>query len=237
MLNTFELDYLAFEIRYPNAYRIWDAAGSIAEAFADEYKSSLVLSKAEPNLISYVINRRFVIEVRLDRLNILDHRPIAEFGKNTEDLNFIVSVVSGVLALNQITRLGTRFVYKREFKDRNQMSGYFEQFEFSRAVSSRNFNVEPTRILPSLYLQVEDDELGYHFRFSAKSEKISFDLGPSVRNIEPVDQEKFYAAIDVDLYTVGMLDMETLRVPDWMERASRAVRRDVDKILSNLEVL
>ncbi|MER9074610.1 hypothetical protein NKH80_17625 [Mesorhizobium sp. M0904] len=232
-LSSFELHNYAFEIRYPNAYRIWDEAGRIATQLQEGVKD-LVLTKGEPSLLTFVLNNSITVEVRIDRLNVTEHYPKVDFGKNTRDLQYVFDVVSDVLRIAQITRLGTKVEYRKEFKNKSEMAGFFVDFNVISSVSGKNFNVESELVFPTIHIQVEDKELGYHFRLTPKNERVQLSVGPGVREIENVDKEKIYVALEVDLYTVKEMERSGLRVSDWMDTVARVVRRDVDKILSKL---
>lgn len=232
-LSSFELNNYAFEIRYPNAYRIWDEAGRIATQLQDGVKE-LELTKGEPSLLAFVLNNSATVEVRIDRLNFTEHNPKSDFAKDTRDLQHVFDVVSENIKIQQITRLGTKVEYRKEFKDKAQLSGFFENFNVISAVSGKNFNVTSELVFPTIHLQAEDEELGYHFRITPKNERVQLNVGPGVKDIQNVDREKIYVSLEVDLYTVKETDRSSLRVSDWMDTVARVVRRDVDKVLSKL---
>ena len=235
MLSDYNLDNYAFEVRYANAYRLWDNAGKIGEILAQRFKD-VKLNKGEPALISFSLNRTVTVEVRLERLNIIHHNPPSNYSRETDDLEWLFEGLIEILNVKEITRLGTRLLFKKLFNDKAGMERYFRKYLNSKAVDLKLFNVNPEYIMPTLNIQVEDEELGYHFRFLGKVEHLNFDLGPAVKDIDPIDQDKCYAAIDIDIYTMKVLEMRSVKVASWMDTVTRVIRRDTDKVLTNLEV-
>ncbi|MDX8464210.1 hypothetical protein RFM26_00690 [Mesorhizobium sp. VK23B] len=232
-LSSFELNNYAFEIRYPNAYRIWDEAGRIAIQLQEGVKN-LELTKGEPSLLAFVLNNSTTVEVRIDRLNVTEHYPKSDFSKDTRDLQYVFDVVADNIRITDITRLGTKVEYRKDFKSKSELSHFFENFKVVSAVAGKNFNVASELVFPTIHLQAEDKELGYHFRITPKNERVQLSVGPGVTDIQAVDKEKIYVSLEVDLYTVKETDRSSLRVSDWIDTVARVVRRDVDKILSKL---
>ena len=63
-----------FEVRYPEAFLLWDRAGQVATQLQARYPVSR-LNSAEPGKIVFICDRTKEITWQLDRLIIIDHRP------------------------------------------------------------------------------------------------------------------------------------------------------------------
>ncbi len=84
-ITKFELDKVVVELRYSNAYLLWDKAGVIWHGLSNRW-TNCEMKKAEPGVIEFHVDKRFVVVVKLDRTHVIDTRP----SRNLEDLKNLV---------------------------------------------------------------------------------------------------------------------------------------------------
>ena len=233
MLDDFALESMFFECRYANAYRLWDAAGSIGLALSERYPE-IGLSQAEPGAIQFKLTTRMTADIRLDRSHIGDHDPTADPEKSAEEIRWMVETITGLLGIRQLTRLGMRSVYVKRFDSKKATGEYMSKVISVAPVEDKYFNVHPLQIWPNISFNVEDEDMGYWFRYGAETQVVTVDAGPSVKEVEPYTKDVHKAKIDVDVYTVKPVDLDSLRVVDWIGLVRRLVRRDAGKILARL---
>ena len=73
-LAQFDIEKVSFEVRYENAYLLWDRAGLIWSQARTKWPA-IIMKHAEPNDTTFSLDNRYELVVRLDSAFVVAHRP------------------------------------------------------------------------------------------------------------------------------------------------------------------
>lgn len=104
--SDFQPVQAVFEVRYPEAFLLWDRAGKLARQFQASYSLSR-LTSAEPGKVVFVEDRTREVIWQLDRLSVRDHQPgspsLEEFFGLCEDC---LRITTEALEVQELKRVG-----------------------------------------------------------------------------------------------------------------------------------
>jgi hypothetical protein len=225
---------LSFEIRYSNAYRLWDNAGQIATELGDVY-SNLNSDSANPNLTSFTAESRYSISVGLDKSFVIDHKaaPLNEEYLNRFDGFY--NIIVNNLRLGPISRVGCRIVWHIVFPDRQAARQYVSQLNIVAAPKDRLFDISPQNQSPTFAVEIDDGEVGFRAQIQAQTRKFDLSMGPEFHELYEGSRTKLEESVvfDVDFFTVSPVMADSLRPSLWITRWDRIFRRDIDSITTN----
>lgn len=215
-----------FELRYPHAYPLWDAAGKIASEAAQRWPT-LVLREATPGQQKFRIGDNIEMAVLIDRWHVLSVGP-----KHNEDeflriCRFAYDQAALTLRVPKFSRVGLRPTFLKRFNAIDEAVQAFVSTGLVRVPDGRHFGIEGKLALPECILRYESDQLGCMAHLKVQTRKVGIlekPLGDVDFDLKEVERHEF--VFDIDYYTMSDVLVGQLKVEEWIRQAMQVVRRD-----------
>ena len=231
ILDDFKLVNTIFQIQYPEAYEIWDRAGSISRQLTEIWPD-LKNREAKPQQQS-LSNREVHIQTGFVQTTFtlfgekgLDELKVSRIKESYE-------VLRSELNLSYLERVSTRVVYAKEFRSAKEANAFIlgknlghwpETKVFDQPLDGESNGLE-------LHYRFEDSQSFAVLRLKAESLKFEADLDPYYVDEPDIRVTKHRVNIDFDRGTFGSDAPEKLRIDEWFKGYMHILRRDIEKVL------
>jgi hypothetical protein len=231
--STFRKRLTTLEVRFPEAYRLWDKAGSIwsdARGLFADFRNL----NANPGQVNFFADERFSLNISLDKIYCIDHKPYINSDKRLDVFDGFMKIALESLKVSTLNRIGCRTISGLEFKSKQDVIRAMKEMNLIRTPSSKFFNIDPINISPSYIAEIDDGDIGYRMSISAQTRKFEISILPETVDFLENKEEKTDESlvIDVDFYTMKPIDVGAFRASAWMERCERSISRDMDGFLN-----
>ena len=230
ILSSFKLSRSTFEIRYNNAYALWDKAGIIWTT-ADKKWSQLKMINAEPAVTSFRLEDRYELSVKLDRTSIIDFKPTSKLKGFLENAKQFIDIVVNCLELDMIERLGFRIIYALPSSDKSAASNVIADANIMNIPKGKCFNIEGQPLLPEYSIVWEGNSLGARIKILAQEKEINLDVNPAIKEIDSYHEKISEVLLDIDYYTLKPILTGQLDVNEWISQAYHVIKRDAHVFL------
>jgi hypothetical protein len=230
--SSFQKRQITFEIRYDDAYALWDVAGELRSALRSKF-IRIHNGQTQPDGQTFHADGRFTILTALQRSGVTDFQPGASWEKSFEIIRAAHRLVAQMLELTVLTRIGTRFQYAAPAKSLADARKRVAQHSWASA-PDKLFQIEPTSIAPALKIEADDGELGYVAQLYAQERQVTLDASPDMiaAGIEAVDKKVPEVMLDFDFMTKQPMPIEAFNVDQWLDGWQRAINRDAEAFLN-----
>jgi hypothetical protein len=226
----FKMTSAVCELRYENAYLIYDRTGRICNEARSLYTDCNVLSAA-PNLTTFQANEgAFALELAQSRFST--NKPDNSLEKFSEQSKKFFDSVMSNLEIRVFTRVGLRVISRKDFKSLDDAKVALTSLKLVNLQPTERFGAasEPHEVL----FRWEGTQVGAMLRLKAESGKIDIFLPPELEAEKAEIHKSFNGLVlDVDYYTVAPVERSQWDAPAWIPRSLRTMRRDIDSILGN----
>lgn len=230
ILDSFKTHTLVFQLRYAEAFLLWDRAGAIARAMAVIWPD-LKLNEGAPNqqvLSSPVcqINTALsqaTITIRGD--GVLQSAPLRKIFETFE-------VWRSHLELTDLTRLSARVVFVKSFDEVAEANRSLLELNLIRMPNEKVFDqpIDSEKNGAEITYRFEDEKSFAFVRI--RSEKRTMDIkGDSDFMTEPLTKSICRLLIDFDRGSVGVIEAKKINISEWFKGYLHVMRRDIDKVL------
>lgn len=224
-LSQLKLCRAVIEIRYDNAYTLWDRAGLIWSKACSIW-AGLKTIKAEPNTTTFILNERFELSVSIDKAHLIDAKPSSSLKEFMENAELFVNLVSDSLDIAQFTRLGFRLIYSKVFPDKITAANTLISSKMLIIPEGKHFNIEGKPLLPKYSLTWEGESTGVRVTLVAQEKKVDLDVPLGIEEFSPVHIKKHEVIYDIDYYTMKSVSKGQLNVTEWISQAYHLIKRD-----------
>lgn len=235
-VDDFQLVRAVCELRYEEAYLIYDHAGLVFQSLRRKYPT-LSVDQSVPNAIQMTSDEAtFVLETAQCRVaaDRLFTRP--------ESLSALCEtffdVVATLLEINVFSRVGLRTIFVKHAKDIDSSVTELNSLKLSE-IAGREIRFGASNQIKELMLKWEGTELGATFQLKAETAKIVRgklppEIEPSQSDTKPLTKEAHYLKLDVDYFTLAPVERSQWNASSWIPQATRNVKKESDKILTLL---
>ncbi len=232
MLNfsDFSLTRAVLEVRYANAYILWDRAGKIWADISSLWPDVKVMT-VQPSTTAFRLEDKYDLSVQFDKAHIIDLKPTSSLDDFMERADRFMKLVIQHLEIKHFTRTGFRLIYVKPFPDKFQAADSLISTGMISVPHGRQFNIEGRVLLPKYSLVLESDSAGVRILMEVVDKKIDFDPDPSINGLKPVHLETHELAYDVDYYIPAKLSIGQLNVKEWLSQAYHLIKRDSKSFL------
>jgi len=222
----------SFEVRYPDAYLLWDRAGQLSEDLQNRHQITR-LTTAQPGKIAYVVNMTSEVSWQLNNLVVIENRP------STATMDAFYRLCSDcfeltlrLLAVNEIKRVGFRMVFFQKFSSKDDAAAALLSAGLLQFPPGKRFNVDPVQRYPEYAIRCEDQKFGYMLRLLVGEVNYELDLTPQWKGnaVEPKHED--HLVLDFDYYSRASLPTGSFRVEEWLPQVLHVIRRDADSFLT-----
>lgn len=224
-LEDFRLLQATIEVRYDNAYILWDRAGTVWSTINDTWHD-LKPFKVEPNVVVFKLLDQYQISVELDKASIIDLKPSSSLKDFIEIADTFVKLIIKPLSIKDFTRIGFRPIFVKSFPDKDLAAKALLSTKMIFEPKGRHFNIEGKVRLPRFGIVLETDSTGVRIALEARDRKIDFDALPGVEELKSLHMEKHELVYDVDYYTLAKVSVGQLDMKEWINQSYHLIKRD-----------
>ncbi len=224
-VNDFSLIRAACELRYENAYLIYDRTGQIANALGKRFESFEVVT-ATPNQSAFR-STEGSLTLELAKAFITSDRPQPEtFAASCKKF---FSVITDFLEVQVLTRIGFRQTYSSPRKDQRSAVEALNEIPVVGRIPTIGRSPEP---LAEITLRWEGENTGTTVRLLSQSGKMNLILPPEFTDDDRELKKEFSGLmLDVDYYTVAPVEVAQWDAVAWIPDAARSMRKQLNSLL------
>jgi hypothetical protein len=229
-VSDFKMTLAVCEVRYENAYLIYDRTGFICDELRKLFTGLNVINASPNQTVLQAEEGSFVLELTQSRFT--SQKPdsnLETFGAHAK--RFFTSILYS-LDVKVFTRVGLRVFFRKEFKDLAEAKAAFARLKLVDLKPMERFGAasEPHEIL----LRWEGDQIGTTLRLKAETGKIDVILPPEIQPERPEIHKSINGLIlDVDYYTVAPVERSQWDASAWIPQSIRTIRKGSDSIFGN----
>jgi uncharacterized protein (TIGR04255 family) len=218
------------ELRYKNAYLLYDRTGIILEDLRESF-TDINVTVASPAQTAFTAEEgSFGLELGAARFTSLRLDKSGEtFAKHCKAY---FDTVAEHMRVTVFTRIGLRYILRREFKTEADSKSALASMMLANLKPARRFNSSdsPTEVL----FRWEDEQIGAFVRLRAESADIKLAVPPELQDSVPkVDKKLIGLTVDVDYYTVAPVECEQWNALEWLPLKLRIIRKELDGIIAS----
>jgi hypothetical protein len=237
-LDDFSLFSAAFEIRFDEAYAIWDRSGDLWSNVLLAFPG-LERRHVDPGRVVFSTTGKPEREltVELNRLGFVEFDPDRQLRHFADAVDKFASIATEILAVGQYQRTGLRLLYRKEFPDAKGAAATLSPTQIHQKLASfdKLFGVEGPLIQPEIAFRREDGKNGFSLRLKVDTQKL--DLGAVVGWPDlplPISKTRHWLVLDIDCYIQASVLADALAFNDWIRQTAHIIRRDCDHFLKEL---
>lgn len=218
------------ELRYRNAYLIYDHTGHVIKEVSEAF-TNVAVQVASPQQTAFTSDEgNFTLEIGACRFTA------AHFERNGETFarqcKAFFALATNELEIDVFTRIGLRYISRLEFKTLQESKAALASMMLANLKPTKRFNSSesPTEVM----FRWEDEAIGALFRLRAETADIKISAPPELRDHVPaVDKNIIGLTLDIDYYTVATVEREQWDAREWIVEKLRIIRKEADGILQS----
>lgn len=235
----YRLERVAYEIRYPSAFALWDSAGAIANALLALAPEAQSLD-AQPNRITFRLDDKHEVVVELSQARIVSFFPSGSLEKTAALSQGVFSCILSALRPKVLDRVGARFMYYKKFPNEADASAHLMTLNWLTVPASllghSSKNDASKAEMPDIAFRVVSTHLGTLFRIRSEERKLEINPTLDMRHILDARTEiENGVALDVDHYTKTPILLSQIHFSDWLLQASRVAARDGERLSTGMK--
>lgn len=232
-LAKFELETLAYEVRFNDNWMHFDRSGSIWTEMARKFPSMRIVT-GQPAQTSFAIAASIQLQLQHNRLNVVAFNPVdLEVTRSAADR--LTELTLKHFGLNTLSRVGLRLTYYQPHAEAASSTNDVLGLLRLHSPSGKHFGFEGQPGSPSLHLRWETGTRGILLRLNAEPRRISFQPPLDLAGyISPIEKDLNGLIVDVDTYSTGQIAPGSFRPSDLIDDTQRVVRRDLPGFIAQL---
>jgi hypothetical protein len=217
------------EVKYPDAFLVFDKTGDIFHELATRFKN-LHNDAATPAQTQMSADEG-VVGVELQALRLVDNKPDWKLDRFAANFKTLFDIAAEKLDLKVFTRVGLRQVFIKAYDSFVEAEAALNSPQLLKLGTDRRFGIGPN--FAELVIRWEDQELGAILRLKAQTGNVSAQF-PSELGMkeETLNKEFHQLLIDIDYYTVALVEREQWDPVTWITQSARIVLKETERILS-----
>lgn len=230
ILDSFKLDNVIVQLRYAEAFELWDRAGKISRQLCDIWPD-LKLVEAGPQ--QQVLKGPGVeIQMGLAQSTVvlvgakaLEHRKVEQIKQTFE-------VWRQDLTLSRVDRVSMRVTYAKEFPSLGEANTELIGLNLAKWPTVKVFDqpMESDRNSVEILYRFEDENSFSVLRLKTEQIKYEVNLDPAFVEHPEIRKSKSRMIVDFDRGLLGSVSADKFRMDEWIKGYQHILRRDIEKV-------
>jgi hypothetical protein len=223
---------LVFELRYPNAFRLWDRSGELWAGAINRWPG-LTLREATPNQTRFNLENRAEIAVYLDR----SYAAVAGQQTKLDDIlpfcSFLGDNITRILEIVTLTRVGFKATFIKQYQTMQDAVRDFFETGMTKKIDGKPFGIDGSPDSPTVAIRFEGKSLGCAATLQVRKRAMKLDV-PTIgadEGFEPITKEYLELVYECDYFTTAQMELAQLKADRWVTEAMHVIRRDSFLIL------
>lgn len=231
ILDSFKLETVVTQLRYVNAFELWDKAGAISRRLSAIW-SDLRLVEAKPQ--QQILRGNGVdIQTGLTQSTVTLSGPKSLEQGKVQQMKETFEIWRDMLSLGSVKRISTRATYSKEFPTMKEANAALFALNLARWPTTKVFDQPETaeRNGIEMLYRFEDENSFSLLQLKAEQLKFEVDLDPEWVDEPEIRKKKSRMVIDFDRGLLGAVNAEKFRMDDWIKGFQHVLRRDIEKVI------
>jgi uncharacterized protein (TIGR04255 family) len=227
-IDDFKPFSLTCELRYNNAYLIYDRTGQVIEDLRESF-TDINVSSSSPQQTSWTTNEG-TLALEIGACRVTSNRVDKNAEGFAKQCKAFFDAVTHHLQIGVFTRIGLRYILRNEHKTVDESKAALASMMLVNLKPTKRFNSSdsPTELM----FRWEDSQIGAFVRMRAETVEIKMAGPPELLdNFPKVDKKINGLTLDIDYYTVAPVDRDQWNPEEWVPEKIRIIRKEVDGIL------
>lgn len=231
-LGTMNIARVLLEVRFDNAYLIWDRAGQLWSAATKRWPT-IENQEAQPGQILFIHPEKFKFETRLERCSIAAYSPNRTLSTFTEYADEFISLVIETLEIIEFTRIGFRIIFHQEYDSREESTASVAELRAINASPGPHFSKDERPVEINYLYRLEGEVTGTTVRVKSvrKNLDVAIPFDISFMGAESISKSMHLVEIDIDFYTVQSAAVSQIDVREWISDAYHEIKRGAKSLL------
>jgi len=232
-IDDFKLRRIVCEVRFPEAFLIFDRSGTVFQTLRREYPA-VTQDQAAPTSIQ-MSSEDWVFTLELTQCRVtsknLNSTRIEPF---TAVCDYFFGLVIELLEIDSFSRVGLRSIYARPYESLAAAREELQSLDYVKALAKEPRFGE-AEALKEIGFRWEGEQLGALVGIKAETAKIDATFPPEFEfSQSELHKELNFLTLDVDYYTVAFVEPSQWDAATWIPQAYRIVRKESTKLLTAL---
>lgn len=227
-IADFKMFRAVCELRFENPYLIYDRTGHIFHDMARSF-TDLKVKDASPNQSLFQSDEgAFALE--LGQCRFTTDKPDKKLETFASHCKRYFEVVADCLEVKFFSRIGLRVFFRKDFETLDESKAALASLRLVNLGDLLRFGAaeHPEEVM----FRWQSSQIGALLRFKADSWTIDLVLPPELEAPNPTIHKVINGLlVDVDYYTVALVERAQWDASAWIPQAIATVKRDVDEIL------
>jgi hypothetical protein len=233
--DDFTLHQAAFEVRFDDAFLLWDRSGIVWKKVVALY-TDLKPAHVEPSKVLFERrgDRDLQLGLETRRLGVAGMHPDSKLAEFSRVASQFSEITAETLEIETFSRVGLRVGFTKEFEDRVAAAEALLTTGIVNLPSEHVFGLDSPVVEPEFSLRKEDDKNGFSLRLKAEVTRVEFTpiFGlPSRVKPDTLVQNRVY--LDVDYYMLAPVEATKMYFEDWIAQTFHIIKRDSRKFLGD----
>lgn len=227
-IDEFKLVNATCELRYKNAYLVYDRTGQVLQDLSRSF-TDISISSSAPQQTAWVAQEgTFSLEIGTCRFTSARSNQSAEtFAKQC---GAYFDAVTKNLQINVFTRIGLRYIARKEYPSLDESKAALASMMLVNLKPTQRFKSSESPI--EILFRWEDSQIGAFIRLRAETADIKLEVSPELQEHVPrIDKKIHGLTIDMDYYTVAPVEREQWNALEWLPQKLRIIKKEADGIL------
>lgn len=228
-IEDFELERIIFEVRFPNAFQLWDRAGTLADALSKVWEP-LSLTAASPGSIAFRLEREMNLAVELGRAVMGLYHPSSK--PDVKQFDAFFAMVREYLEVRTLQRVGLRFLSFKKCETLSMAASALLDVGILNVPTERVFGTEGEPTTAEAMIGFQGKGMGATLRIGTQTRQVKVELPLEVSpKISETHETLYGVSLDVDFFTPTEVQAAQMGLSEWIEQVMHVYRRDVPKFL------
>jgi hypothetical protein len=226
--EDFKLVRAVCELRYADAYLIFDRTGQVLEGMRTQFTDVRVQGPSPTQTTIQTEEGSFSLQ--LGQCHFTADHPDPNLGRFAAHCKAYFGIVMHCMEIKILSRIGFRVLLRKNFAAKEESLAALASLSLLNRKPALRFGASqhPHEVL----VRWESDKIGATVRLKAESAQLEATLAPEFEAKDPVLKKSLeYLLLDVDYYTVAPVDREQWDAAAWIPESVRLIRRETNVIL------
>lgn len=224
-ISQFKLKKVAYEVRYRDAFLLFDRTGILLEDARKKWPT-IKLESAEPKISAFKIDYRYSLQIKIDSAAIIAYNPKPSLEEFIEDAKSFETLVRKTLEIVEYTRVGFKPTYHKEYKNKESATEDIVSSLGLKNISGKHFNIEGILSNITYEHRWEDDLFGLASQLWSEERTWDFNPPLEAEGLKPEKTTQTSIKYSPDYYTRKSISVNKLDTRIWIENAFHMIKRD-----------
>lgn len=232
-LDSFKLISVVFQIRYQDAFELWDRAGMISRQLCEIWSDSeLETSEVKPQQ-QVLRGKDVTLETAFRQSTVTLTGEKSFDSRRIQQTKETFELWGDALKLRNVERISTLATYSKDFPTVKEANAELISFGLVSWPTVKVFDqpIDADLNGPQVQLRFEDASSFSVLRMRAEQVRLEASLPSEFFDQPSIEKLKNRLIVEFDRGLLGSVATEKFRVEEWLKGYQHILRRDIEKVI------